>query len=375
MAEPISRFSLSSTWLQQLLPKTSLERKIRRMGLEKSLCPHLDLSKIKDVHFQVIEGRTQCIDYQGSVVLTDVSKLPSGGGALTLTTGGRTPELFFIGDFGFKGTQQEKVFADLADAVQSSKQEGRFPLVFGVGDWQYPRGPVQDSPEEKRHFEETSLSACSAVAQDAEAFFGVLGNHEYGDAGGPANPRLMMKWTRQAGIQFPGRYYSLELKAADYDIDVMVLDTAVLSVDPRQVEWLKNAMSVSHDKEAATGRARRRFLIGHHPPLTHGYHSDENLFFTKIWGDVLGQFDGYFAGHEHEQEILVKNVPSGIQLPPVIISGTASESHELFGASSDFHNSKAGFSRLLLDEKMGAGKAQIELRDSLAKKYLGGIKV
>lgn len=288
-------------------------------------------------------GREQFMDWNGSFVLTAVDKLPAGGQHVDFKVTTPALQTVLLGDIGARSKGREQVLRQVEQLNQKSSNDH---LTFGLGDWLYPYGPVSDSTAETLRVKKGVLEAFDNKSL-MKPMFGVLGNHEYGTLEAACDPARFMQLANAANIQFPGRYYSMTIEGPDWSADCFALDTSTLACDPDQVHWLQQA--VAQSKAAATpDRTRWRIIMAHHPLVSYGVHQGENQFMAELLGECLRDIHLYCCGHEHDMEY----IHTGADLPPVLLSGTASERrHTSAGAHSLFSDNQYGFASLTIDRK------------------------
>lgn len=292
-----------------------------------------------------INGRDQFIAGNGSYVLTDIDLLPSGGENHFVST----PEPLFhtvlLGDMGATTDAREQVFNNVKAMCEEfpSSQSG---LIFGLGDWLYPHGPLSDDHSETQRVKTRIIEAFANISKDIPKY-GVLGNHEYGLSSTAADPGLFMDLANAADIQFPGRYYSLEIQGGDWAADCFALDTSTLACDPAQLDWFQKQVQTSKAKETHSEQKRWRIIMAHHPLVSYGIHHGETSYLVDLMGQSLEDIDLYCCGHEHDLEYII---PGG-ELPPVLLSGTSSETRDVdTGPDTRFNSSDCGFATVTIDK-------------------------
>jgi 3',5'-cyclic AMP phosphodiesterase CpdA len=147
-------------------------------------------------------------------------------------------------------------------------------------------------------------------------FYVVLGNHDYGGLGSG----ITVDWDRGAyEIAYSTRSTKWTMPAAYYDFEVanaqfLALDTTAIKHEEgyeAKEAWLEGAMSGS--------RAPWRIGFGHHPYISNGDHGNagdyqgaldvgrvlDGVHLKAFFDDhVCGDFDVYFAGHDHTRQWL-----------------------------------------------------------------------
>ena len=87
--------------------------------------------------------------------------------------------------------------------------------------------------------------------------------------------------------------------------------------------------------------------MGHHPLLSYGLHYGETTYLTDLLGGSLADIDLYCCGHEHDLEYIEQ--PG---LPPVLLSGTSSESRGISPTpDAAFASGDYGFACLSVDHQ------------------------
>lgn len=227
-------------------------------------------------------------------------------GRLLAETTAVTPEglnFLVFGDWGRQAERdQVEVAAQMAKAAKVTKPE----FIISVGDNFYENGvtSVHDSHWQKS-FEGVYGDPALQVPWHC-----ILGNHDYhGDcdaqiAYNTVNPRWNM----------PARYYQQthRLDAAT-TADLFYLDTtpmlhafrndprsvahAATQDVPRQMEWLKSALSAS--------QAQWKILFAHHPIYSGGGHGDTPELIANVL-PLLHEHgvQAYFNGHDHDLQHL-----------------------------------------------------------------------
>lgn len=335
------------SWEKDVMTNSPISYEVARQWCASQGISHafsqLSVEEIMRAKFQKVGARQQLMDEYGEYVLTDPNQLPEGGhqGSHKITSS--EVDLFICGDIGYPSKQQDAVFQHIGRSIDESANDA---LTLIVGDWMYPHGPSQDAPSDRDHFRKTVGKPLLQIDGKAP-ILGVLGNHEYGDGSGPADPKLFMEWVSDAGVSMPSRYYKSSLEGERWSADLFCLDTTSLICDLQQMEWLKEQIQESGQKAAESGTKRWKIIVAHHPLVSYGCHHGNLEFLRRLLGPELTGIDLYISGHEHDQEM---NHAEG--LPPTIVSGTGSESRarESFGQSS-FLDTSSGYCRVKVNEE------------------------
>lgn len=301
---------------------------------------------------QMIQGREQWLDYNGSFVATDPALLPKGGQRIERTTDHDQLNIAFVADMGDRSEQQDTVFRGLSKHI--SERPDKAHLIVGGGDWVYPHGPKDDSESERARIADTVLTRTKSLAQQAPVI-AALGNHEYGDYTGPSDVAQFMDLARAHDIEIPGRYFHHEIGAINWGVDIIVVDSSVIASDPEQQDWIAKTVEASLEKESLEKESgnhcpRWRVLVSHHPLQSYGYHGDENEFLQTLLEKPLRNIDLVLSGHEHDVQFL-SGKPGC--LPPTLICGTASTSRTAAGVEggeySEFCSLAASYATLEFD--------------------------
>jgi hypothetical protein len=194
----------------------------------------------------------QVSNKQGSFVLLNTDKLPPGGEVHEEKTNCASISVKLVGDIGLRGTMQFDVAKSIEYSIRNSKRSNQHPLVLVVGDWVYPRGPVDQSTQEAKRIQSEVLNVYQQLTKKC-LVKGVLGNHEYGDHKMASNPAVFMDLAKNNGIQI-NRYGRHTIESEHFTVDVFLLDSTVIAVDDKQVQWISDEISKSITKEQDTGK-------------------------------------------------------------------------------------------------------------------------
>lgn len=300
--------------------------------------------RLENAGLSHINGRDQLVDGNGAFVLTNINQLPTGGQVHKIFTNNPVFKAVLLGDMGSVTPARSEVFEQVSSMYQDYDQSSAF--IFGLGDWLYPYGPLNDEAFEIARVKTSIIDAFAELSETVPKF-GVLGNHEYGLSWVAADPEVFMNLANAANIQFPGRYYSLEIQGKDWALDCFALDSSTLACDPNQVAWFQQQVNSSKDKEIATEQKRWRIVMAHHPLISYGIHHGETTYLTDLMGASLADIDLYCCGHEHDLELIT---PAG-KLPPILLSGTSSEIRTVkTGPDTSFQSSNYGFAEIKVNK-------------------------
>jgi len=290
---------------------------------------------------QMIDHREQWLDPHGSFVATATGLLPLGGQVITKTLTQAQLSLYLIADMGLESPLQASVFHSIEQELALTPKHTE-AIIIGNGDWAYPRGPESHALSEQHRLQKTVFNRAKKLAEQAP-FLVVLGNHEYGDHNGPANPEIFLEMARNNHLDAPGRYYLYQFEHPDWAIDYIVMDTTSLPSDADQQTAIRRFLESSHQQEKTTNKKRWRILVGHHPFKSYGLHGDETSYLPKLLGPALADADLYLSGHEHDIQFFEANDT----LPALLICGTASHNRAVdSGEGSIFHSSQTGYAKI-----------------------------
>lgn len=322
--------------------ETGFEARIQRITPTPLPFPQ---ERLDSAELSQIDGRDQLIDRRGGFVLTDVAQLPKGGQEHHLMPRSPQFQALLLGDMGSDSDLRALVF-ERAGAWCESLDSQDSALIFGLGDWLYPHGPLCDDQHEVDRVKTQIIDAFAGLSSEV-AKFGVLGNHEYGISDCPADPALFMAIANAAKVQFPGRYYSVTIEGADWSADCYALDTSTLACDPQQQDWFQKQVAQSKIEETESAQKRWRIIMAHHPLISYGLHYGETQYLTDVLGASLSDVDLYCCGHEHDLEF----IPASKGLPSMLLSGSSSETRIVDkGPTGSFTSSDGGFASLTIDQ-------------------------
>lgn len=280
---------------------------------------------------------------KGCFALLNTDQLPAGGEVQEEKTNCASVSVKLVGDIGLRGKMQFDVAKSIEYSIRKSKRSNQHPLVLVVGDWVYPRGPVDKSLEEAKRTQGEVLNVYQNLTKRCSVR-GVLGNHEYGDNKMASDPAVFMDLAKKNGIQV-NRYGRHTIESENFTVDIFLLDSTVIAVDDTQVQWISEEISKSLTKEQATGKKTWRLITSHHPIVSFGLHASETTYISELFD--TSHIDLWLSGHEHDIEIISARANS----PPTIVSGTGS-TQRLIDSHPDatFLSNKPGFVNLQINE-------------------------
>ena len=245
-------------------------------------------------------------------------------------------KLFVAGDLGFNSAangnlDQQKTAR--AMAAYAAKSLHAFDATLLCGDSFKVKLAGPDDPQFRQGFEEM---------YDAQAlkmpFLAVLGNHDYEYKSAAAQLEYAAKHP-DSRWKMPGRWYRLNLPAAQPLVTVLMLDSNRDVVGKEQwqsqLRWL--------DEELCKPRkAAWTICLAHHPLFSDGQHGD-NAALQAAWGPLLRKHkvDFYLSGHDHIlQHLQMPDWPSTF-----IISGGGGENtkRSITGSRGPFIRAVHGF--------------------------------
>jgi tartrate-resistant acid phosphatase type 5 len=299
--------------------------------------------RLLKTQIQSLQPYRQVSSKQGSFVLLNTDKLPAGGSVHKEKTNCASVSIKLVGDIGLRGTIQFDVAKSIEYSIRTSKKSNQHPFVLVVGDWVYPRGPVDNSTEEARRTQSDVLNVYQKLSKKCMVT-GVLGNHEYGDNKMAADPAVFMKLAEQNGIQV-NRYGRHTIESEKFKADVFFIDSTVIAVDDKQVQWISDEISTSMAEEQETGKKTWRLIASHHPIVSFGMHASETTYIGELFD--TSNIDLWLSGHEHDIEI----IPARTNSPPTIVSGTGSTQRGIdMHPEAAFLSNEAGFVNLQINE-------------------------
>lgn len=280
-------------------------------------------------------------------LLDDGGLADDGGGEVAEP---RPLRFLVIGDMGKGNTSQFAVGSAMAVACENL---GGCDFVVSVGDNLYPSGASSvTDPIFQTHFEEP-------YAGLEIPFYMSLGNHDYGADGmglefdrgdvQVAYSNYSPRW------RMPAPFYTL----SEGPVDFFALDTNSIFVTEFSFSLTKAVLDkfiarAAAQQEAFTvwkTQATRPWKIayGHHPYLSNGRHGNAGTYdkvpflgrtIKKFVEDhICGQVDVFLAGHDHNNQDLVKTCGTEF-----IVAGASASTTKLEGRNaSHFQTDDSGF--------------------------------
>ncbi len=244
------------------------------------------------------------------------------GGCATLPSPSSAPVRFIaVGDTGDGGPGQYAVAAGMEAVCAASGCD----FVLLLGDNFYPGGVTSTSDSLW-----TDAFEAPYAGLDLQ-FWAVMGNHDWN---GGTDTRYLNAQVDYTAISpkwyMPADYYArTEGDVTFYGIDTQVIDTGGGAA---QEAWLP--------AERAASTSTWNILFGHHPYVSNGPHGNAAGAVETFFDDhVCGEFDVYFAGHDHNLQWLQD--PCGIE---PIVSGGGHSSYALMGTNATwFEAASTGF--------------------------------
>ena len=250
-----------------------------------------------------------------------------------------------LGDTGKGNDGQRRVAAALRDACASF---GGCQFAVLLGDNIYDAGVENaDDPQWEEKFR-------APYADVDMPFYATLGNHDYGApailqdlAGGigidPTRGQAQLDYAAQQDkFRMPGAFY----RFSEGPVELVSINTASMFWrDLTFVEDITGFALVNDQQEETLPRwaenplATWRIAFGHHPYLSNGRHGNAGtydfVFIPGLPGSgtairefmetyVIGEFDVYLAGHDHNLQDL--GTHEGTQ---IIVSGAGASAREL----------------------------------------------
>ena len=186
----------------------------------------------------------------------------------------RNVRVLAFGDFGDGSERQTR----MAEAMARFHAKTPFDFAITLGDNFYPAGMASPAdPRWQRHFER--LYAPMHIR-----FYASLGNHDWVLADSPVAEILYSEKSKV--WQMPADRYTFIAGPVQF----FAIDTNL--VTRAQLEWL--------DRELGRSEARWKYVYGHHPIYSYGWHGDDAGLRDNLLPVLRGRARVYLAGHDHE---------------------------------------------------------------------------
>ena len=197
-----------------------------------------------------------------------------------------------IGDAGTGRKRQRAVIARML----ADHDERPFETVLMLGDNIYDDGPLE-------RFDSAIGKPFSPLLQRGVRLYGILGNHDVQFQRGEAQLRYL-------GLGL-GKKRWYKTAVADGDVEVFAIDTTLLVTDRwtyhGEARWKQtqaDAQLAWLDKTLASGTAKFKLVMGHHPLYSSGTRGTERREMREQLDGMLAEHgvDAYLAGHQHVYE-------------------------------------------------------------------------
>ncbi len=208
-----------------------------------------------------------------------------------------------VGDWGAKGIDLQK---NVCGQMAQWAEWNNVKFMISLGDNFYDNG-VQSTgdPQWQTTFEDIYYQQSLKVP-----WYAALGNHDY-----HGNVQAEIDYTKISDRwKMPSRFYSFTYKIDDTTNALFVImDTSPLALSDEeskiyeddvykfdntiQIKWLDSTLSASN--------AQWKFVCGHHPVYSGGYHGGQKEMQTLI-KPILekNNVQVYFCGHDHDMQHL-----------------------------------------------------------------------
>ncbi len=300
--------------------------------------------RIAECQTQTLFSYHQASSTLGSFVLMNTDNLPSGGKITEEYTHKDSVSIKLVGDIGLRGNRQAQVAKIIGYSVRESKRNNQHPLVLVVGDWVYPRGPSEDSPNEIKRIQNSVLNNYFDLTKKCSVR-GVLGNHEYGDNQKAADPSVFINLAKQYNMTVD-RYGRHSIHSKHFIVELYSIDSTTIAVDDQQVEWIIQELTESLNREQEHGKKTWRLVVSHHPIVSFGLHQGETNYLGSLFDTQ--SIDFWLSGHEHDIEIIAQ----GPNNPPTLVSGTGSTQREIEqNQKAAYMTNECGFLELNIHEQ------------------------
>lgn len=208
---------------------------------------------------------------------------------------------FVIGDWG----DPEKHQKEVAQAMVIEATATPPNMIVSVGDNFYPSGVASVTDSQWK----TTFEDVYSAPQLSKPWYVVLGNHDrQGNAEAQfeyqrVNPRWHMPsryftHVEQLGVGVTAKFFFIDTNGHGSGED----DSKASELDRAQFDWL--------ERELADSKAPWKFVVGHHPVFSGGYHGSSPALIQML-KPLLDKYNvqAYFCGHDHDmQHLKVDNV-------------------------------------------------------------------
>jgi len=246
---------------------------------------------------------------------------------------------FALGDQGTGQFDQWRVARSMENVAEKT---GDLDFVIFLGDNFYRDG-IQSTEDRQWNWKFENMYSGTKLA--TIPFYSVLGNNDV-----RGNDEAQIQYSRdQVGSgrwQMPGHYYS-----KDFGLDnghpllrVVFVDSNLLTPESmaKQLRFIEEAFAPS-----AT-QATWRIVVAHHPIRNAGHHGETEALVTTLLPVLQkGHVDFYLAGHDHDQQLIVRDGE-----PYYVISGGGGQSLYKVSKGQEgllFGKSQHGFARTVVD--------------------------
>ncbi len=226
-----------------------------------------------------------------------------------------------FGDWGSKGAPIQK---NVANQMSVWAQNYNAKFIISTGDNFYENG-VKSTSDYQWHatFEDVYTASSLQVP-----WYVVLGNHDYhGNVQAEIDySNISSRW------KMPSRYYTFSYQVNDsVSALFVVIDTSPIVIsDEEYKQYTENVLKFNNnlqlnwlDSVLTNSTAKWKFVIGHHPVLSGGYHGGQKEM-QQLIKPILEKdnADIYFCGHDHDMQHLIDK-----KFPHVnyFVSGAGSE--------------------------------------------------
>ena len=198
-------------------------------------------------------------------------------------------------------------------------------FIISAGDTFYENGVLSTSDYQwKGTFEDIYTASSLQVP-----WYVTLGNHDY-----HGNVQAQIDYSEMSSRwKMPSRYYSFIYRINDStNVLFVVIDTSpIVIADGEYKQYTDNVLKFNNsiqlnwlDSVLSNSNARWKFVIGHHPILSGGYHGGQIDLQQQV-KPILekDKADIYFCGHDHDMQHLKDKLK-----PDYFVSGAGSEPRE-----------------------------------------------